>query len=595
VRPHVLIVHHACKYDGHFFVPVGSTRCVLVKRTGAQIVWECLLREGVTDVFGYPGGAILPVYDAMIDYPIRHVLVRHEQGATHMADGYARASGRVGVALATSGPGATNMVTGIAAAMMDSSPIVCITGQVSSHLLGTDAFQETDITSITQAITKHNWLVTRPEDVEPTLRAAFAIAQSGRPGPVLVDITKDAQQGSCEFDPPVESAGASDATDASGIEGLEEAITLINAAERPVILAGHGIILGGAEDELHAFAHKAQIPIAVTLLGIGAVPSSDPLSLGMMGLHGEAWVNHAIQEADLLIALGMRFDDRVTGDPKQYARAARKIHVDIDPAEINKIIPVDVGIAGNAGSVIRGWLPHVDRKDRTPWLRQIAEVRSESAALDIQHLPDDGNLYAAHVIKDLSRVTGGQALVVTDVGQHQMWEAQYYQHETRRSLVTSGGCGAMGFALPAAIGAKIACPEREVWVVVGDGGFQMTMAELATIVQENIDINIAIINNGYLGMVRQLQHHFYDRRYVAVPLSGPDFVTLAQAYGLWSRAVDRRSDVVGTIAAARAHRGTSLIDFRVEQEDLVYPNVRPGAALHEMIRRPSALVETAAN
>src|SRR5262245_16329837 len=470
--------------------------------TGAQILWESLVRQGVNVVFGYPGGAILPAYDAMLDYPIRHILVRHEQGATHMADGYARATGKVGVAIATSGPGATNMVTGIATAMMDSSPIVCITGQVGAALIGSDAFQETDITGITLPITKHNFLVTEPSEVAPAIREAFAIAASGRPGPVLVDIAKNAQTGSCEFD---WDAAAPDlgALARPGHSMGVDPVALINAAERPLVLAGHGIILGGAERALLDFAEKTQIPIAMTLLGIGGFPASHPLNLGMMGMHGEAWVNNAIQESDLLIALGMRFDDRVTGNLKTYARNARKIHVDIDRAELNKNVRVDVAIATHRRGALAEWMPHVEKRDRSALLATIATKKADSAVRDIQSLPDDGHLYAAHVINDLWRLTSGDAVVVTDVGQHQMWEAQYYKHDRSRSLITSGGLGTMGFALPAAIGAKIACPDAEVWVVVGDGGFQMTMAELATVVQENLDINVAIINNGYLGMVRQ--------------------------------------------------------------------------------------------
>ena len=398
---------------------------------GAHIIWDCLVHQGVNVVFGYPGGAILPAYDAMLDYPIRHVLVRHEQGATHMADGYARATGKVGVAVATSGPGATNMVTGIATAMMDSSPIVCITGQVGSPLIGSDAFQETDITGITLPITKHNYLVTRAADIAPAIREAFAIASSGRPGPVLVDITKDAQLGTCAFDwdaAAPDMAALARPGHSSGADPLD----LINAAERPLILAGHGIILGGAERALLEFAEKAHIPIAMTLLGIGGCPASHPLNLGMMGMHGEAWVNSAIQEADLLIALGMRFDDRVTGNLKTYALNAKKIHVDIDPAEFGKNVPIDSAVSGDVGSVIREWIPRVVDVDRSPWLHHITELKGDSAVRDIQNLPDDGHLYAAHVINDLWRMTGGRAVVVTDVGQHQMWEAQYYKHETPR-------------------------------------------------------------------------------------------------------------------------------------------------------------------
>jgi acetolactate synthase-1/2/3 large subunit len=568
-----------------------------MKLTGAQILWEALVREGVSDVFGYPGGAILPAYDAMLGYPIRHVLVRHEQGATHMADGYARASGKVGVAIATSGPGATNMVTGIATAMMDSSPIVCITGQVGSKLIGSDAFQETDITGITLPITKHNYLVTSAEDVAPAVREAFAVARSGRPGPVLVDITKDAQQASCEVDWEAAEPHLTEAYDDAlpGDGDVRDAIELINAAERPLILAGHGVMLSGAEREIVAFAEQAQIPIAVTLLGIGGVPASHPLNLGMMGMHGEAWVNTAIQEADLLIALGMRFDDRVTGNLRTYARTARKIHVDIDRAELNKNVRVDVGIAKDLRVALNEWQPHVAPGNRSRWLAHIQALKGDVAVRDIQNLPDNGHLYAAHVINDLWRLTDGEALVVTDVGQHQMWEAQYYKHNRSRSLITSGGLGTMGFALPAAIGAKIACPDAEVWVVVGDGGFQMTMAELATVVQENLDINVAIINNGYLGMVRQWQEFFYDKRYAATPISGPNFQKLAEAFGISAATITTRSEVAGAVESARRQKRAAVIDFQVEQEDSVFPMVPAGADLDRMIRRPSPIVETAAD
>jgi acetolactate synthase-1/2/3 large subunit len=564
--------------------------------TGAQILWESLVREGVEVVFGYPGGAILPAYDAMLDYPVRHVLARHEQGATHMADGYARAGNRVGVAIATSGPGATNMVTGIATAMMDSSPIVCITGQVGSRLIGSDAFQETDITGITLPITKHNYLVTQPGDIAQVIREAFYIAASGRPGPVLVDITKDAQQGRAPFtwpDPPRLPGYRPDHSPSD--EDLAAALTLIHRAERPVILAGHGVIQSRATDIVRALAERAQIPIAVTLLGIGGLPASHPLNLGMMGMHGEAWVNTAIQEADLLIALGMRFDDRVTGNVRTYAPGARKIHVEIDPAEIDKNVKVDVALVGDIVEVLTRLLPSIAPARRDAWLGHIQALKGSAAVGDIKNLPDCGHLYAAHVIHDLWRETAGGALVVTDVGQHQMWEAQYYHHEEPRSLITSGGLGTMGFALPAAVGAKFARPDAEVWAIVGDGGFQMTMAELATVVQENLDLNVAVINNGYLGMVRQWQEFFYERRYAATPLVNPDFCAIASAYGLKAQRVEARADVVPAVRAARAHRGTVLIDFRVEQEDAVYPMVPAGRDLHDMIRRPSPIVETGAD
>jgi len=566
--------------------------------TGASILWECLEREGVKHVFGYPGGAILPAYDALKHSKIHHVLVRHEQGATHMADGYARASGQVGVAVATSGPGATNMVTGIATAMLDSSPIVCITGQVGSKLIGSDAFQETDITGVTLPITKHNYLVTHANELARTIREAFYVARSGRPGPVLVDITKDAQQGTCEFDwegaKPQLPGYRPDLSPAP--REYEQALELIHNSKRPLILAGHGIIISGAMREVRDFAERAGIPVALTLLGLGAFPASHPLNLGMMGMHGEAWVNHTIQEADLLLAFGMRFDDRVTGNLKTYAPNAKKIHIEIDPAEINKNVKVDVPLVGDLREVLLELLPHIESIDRSDWLDSIDRLKGDSAVRDIQNLPDSGHLYAAHVINDLWRQTrDGNAIVVTDVGQHQMWEAQYYKHEHPRSLITSGGLGTMGFALPAAIGAKVACPDAEVWVVVGDGGFQMTMCELATLVQENLKIHIAIINNGFLGMVRQWQEFFYDRNYAATPLLNPDFARLAEAYGIRSATVSERSQVVPAVQSARQHDGPMLINFKVEQEDTVYPMVAAGAALHDMIRRPSPIVETASD
>jgi acetolactate synthase-1/2/3 large subunit len=567
-----------------------------MKLTGAEILCETLTRLGVKHIFGYPGGAILPVYDALGKSKLHHILVRHEQGATHMADGYARATGGVGVAMATSGPGATNMVTGVATAMLDSSPVVCITGQVSSKLLGSDAFQEVDITGITMPITKHNVVVSKVEDIARTVREAFIIANSGRPGPVLVDITKDAQQATTEFDwdasePKLPVKRQRNNHDQ---EEFDRAVELLNSAKRPVILAGRGIILSGAMRAFEQFVHTSNIPVAMTLLGIGCFPASDPLNLGMMGMHGEAWVNTAIQEADLLIAVGMRFDDRVTGDLRTYARNARKIHIEVDRAEINKNVKVDAAIVGDAGETLAALLPHVHERDHGAWMAHIKELKGDSAVRDIQSLPDSGHLYAAHVINDLWKVTQGNAIVVTDVGQHQMWEAQYYHHNEPRTLITSGGLGTMGFALPAAIGAKMARPDAEVWVVVGDGGFQMTMCELATIVQEKINIKIAIINNGYLGMVRQWQEFFYDKRYVATPLVAPDFAALANSFGIRGETVTARKDVVPTIESARKSDQTVLIDFRVEQEDSVYPMVPAGAALHDMIRRPNnPLVETA--
>jgi acetolactate synthase-1/2/3 large subunit len=570
------------------------------KLTGAEIVWATLEGEGVTDVFGYPGGAILPVYDALRKFPIRHVLVRHEQSAAHMADGYARATGKVGVAVATSGPGATNLVTGIANAMLDSIPMVVITGQVTSKVLGTDAFQEVDITGITLPVTKHNYLITRTEDIAPAIREAFRIANSGRPGPVHVDITKDAQQNVAIFDFAAAAARPHRPHPMLRVDATEvrQAAELIRNAKRPVILAGAGVIRSNAFEQLRTLAERSEIPVALTLLGLGGFPASHDLNLGMMGMHGESWVNNAIQEADLLIACGMRFDDRVTGTTSTYAPNAKKIHIEIDPSEINKNVPVDVALIGDLKEVLESLLPHIGSRDGAAWLKTIKDSKGTAAVRDIKNIPDDGHLYAAHVVHDLWRATRGDAIIVTDVGQHQMWEAQYYHHEHPRTLITSGGLGTMGFALPAAIGAKIACPDREVWVIVGDGGFQMTAAELATITQEHLPIKIAIINNGFLGMVRQWQEFFYDKNYECTPIVSPDFVKLADAHGIPGAAVSKRGDVIPTIEQARKTDGPFLINFHVEKEDSVYPMIPVGASLHEMIRRPSKkkhdpLVETA--
>jgi acetolactate synthase-1/2/3 large subunit len=576
-------------------VATGGTRL-----TGSEIIWATLEGEGVDVVFGYPGGAILPAYDALRKFPIRHVLVRHEQGAAHMADGYARASGRVGVCVATSGPGATNLVTGIATAMLDSVPMVCITGQVSSKVLGTDAFQEVDITGITLPVTKHNYVVTRAEDVARVIREAFMVAKSGRPGPVLVDITKDAQQASAEFDfaaaapkphrphPMLKTESAS----------ILQAAELIRNAKKPVILAGHGVLQSGAYAQVRTLAERMRIPVASTLLGLGGFPASHPLSLGMMGMHGEAWVNEAIQQADLLIACGMRFDDRVTGTLATYAPNAKKIHIEVDPAEINKNVKVDVALIGDLKEALEALLPHLaprDAQGESAWVKKIEASKGECAVRDIRNLPDSGHLYAAHVMHDLWRATEGKAIVVTDVGQHQMWEAQYYKHDEPRTLITSGGLGTMGFALPAAIGAKIACPDKEVWVIAGDGGFQMTAAELSTAAQEELDLNIAVVNNGYLGMVRQWQEFFYEKNYQSTPLLSPDFVKLAEAHGIRGLAVSKRSEVLPAVEEARKHPGPFVINFLVEKEDSVYPMIPAGSALHEMIRRPekNPLVETA--
>ncbi len=563
-----------------------------MKLKGAEIIWECLLREGVDLVFGYPGGAILPTYDAMTKYPqIHHVLTRHEQGATHMADGYARATGKVGVAMATSGPGATNMVTGIATAMMDSSPIVCITGQVATATIGSDAFQETDVTGVTLPITKHNYLVTDIDELAYTIREAFHIARTGRPGPVLVDIPKDVQNATTEFvypEDPIVLPGYHPG-EAATEEEVQQVLDMIRQSRRPLILAGHGVIMSGAVRELQAFAERAQIPVALTLLGKGAIPESHPLCLGMMGMHGEAYVNMAIQEADLLLAFGMRFDDRVTGNLATYARKSRKIHVDIDPSEINKSVPVDLGIVGDLKTVLTQVTPRLEAQQHDDWVEQISEWQDDTRKRDIINRDSGGKLFAAHVIHDLWVFTGGEAITVTDVGQHQMWEAQYYPHNRPHTLITSGGLGTMGFGLPAAIGAKMARPDQEVWAIVGDGGFQMTMTELATAVQEKVAVKIAIINNGYLGMVRQWQEFFYEERYNATPMFSPDFCKLAGAYDIPSIRITRREQIKDAVEQARQYTDRPfLIDFQVVKHDIVYPMVPAGADLANMIRRPTA-------
>ena len=567
-----------------------------MRRTGAQIVWEMLEREGVEVVFGFPGGAIMHTYHPRQEYGIRHILVRHEQCAAHAADGYARASGRVGVAMVTSGPGATNLVTGIATAMMDSSPIVCITGQVPTAVIGSDAFQETDITGVTLPITKHNYLVTDVNDLAYVIHEAFYIARSGRPGPVLIDLPKDVQQAETDYVPPEEEVrlpgyqpvGPGDP------EAVRQAADLINGAQRPVILAGHGVLMSGAMETLKTFVKKTETPVALTLLGKGGFPESHPLALGMMGMHGEAFVNRAIQEADLLLAFGMRFDDRVTGKLEHYAPQARKIHVDLDAAELNKSVSVDVAILGDLRQVLEQLLPLVEPASHREWLEQIDRWRGESQARDIVNQSDNGHVVAPQVIHALWEATEGEAIVVTDVGQNQMWAAQYYHLDQPHPFITSGGLGTMGFGLPAAIGAQVARPDKEVWAVVGDGGFQMTVHELGTVIQEQLPLRIALFNNNYLGMVRQWQEFFYDRRYESTCLLNPDFVRLVEAYGIRGWRVTEPGGTQQAIAEARSHPGPAFIEFQIAQKGQdgnVYPMVPAGAALHEMIRRPTPAAE----
>ncbi len=566
----------------------------MMRMTGAEIVWEMLQREGVEVVFGIPGGGIMHTYHPRKEFGIHHVLVRHEQSAAHAADGYARASGEVGVAIATSGPGATNLVTGIATAMMDSSPIVCITGQVSTSVLGTDAFQEADITGITLPITKHNYLVTDVNDLAATIHDAFRIARSGRPGPVLIDLPSDVQRAETEFvSPDTTNARALRSLPLAEPRALERAVKLIDRAHRPVILAGQGILLSGAVDELAVFANKTNTPVAVTLLGKGAFSPSSPLYLGMMGMHGHAAANHAIQDADLLIALGMRFDDRVTGNPLMYALQARKIHIDIDATELNKVIPADVCILSDLRPALVAITESVSSKRHDTWVERIEGWHAGSREIETLHRQPNGTLPAPHIINEIFAATNGRAVIVTDVGQNQMWAAQYYPTESPQRFLSSGGLGTMGFGLPAAIGAQFARPDAEVWVIVGDGGFQMSLHELATLVQEDLPIRIALINNRCLGMVRQWQTMFYDSNYEATDLLNPDFVKLTEAYGIPALRATNLDAARAAISKARGYHGPVLVEFEVARDgelSHVYPMVPTGAALDAMIHRSPAPV-----
>jgi acetolactate synthase-1/2/3 large subunit len=557
-----------------------------MEMTGAQILWEALLREGVEVVFGYPGGQVIDVYDAMLDYPIRHVLVRHEQGAAHAADGYARTTGKVGVCLATSGPGATNLVTGIATAYMDSVPIVAITGQVPTPALGKDAFQETDITGITLPITKHNYLVDRVEDLAQVVKEAFHLARAGRPGPVLIDLPRDVSLAKTTFSYPdkVELPGYRP-TMRGNARQLRMAAELMNAAARPLIIAGGGINRGEAWDALAELAAKYRAPIAMTLMGLGAFPASNPQSLGFIGMHGAASAYLAADKADLIVAIGMRFSDRVTGRPSAWAPNAKIIHIDVDPAEVGKNVTPTVPIVGDAKYVLGQLLPLVQPCEFEPWWELIREWRQEERQRDILNQESD-DILPPYVIRRISEVTGGQALMVSDVGQNQMWEAQYYQHNRPRGLSTSGGLGTMGYAIPAAIGVQIGNPDDPVWVVAGDGGSQMSINQLGTIVAECLPIKIVILNNGYLGMVRQWQEIFFSRRYCATPISSPDFAKVAEAYGMPGLRVDRKEYVDSAIETAANTPGPFLLEFRVRGEENVYPMVPAGQTIREMIRRP---------
>ena len=557
-----------------------------MRRNGGQIVCEALLREGVDVIFGLPGGAILPLYQILPEYPeLRHILVRHEQGSAHAADGYARVTGRPGVAWATSGPGATNLVTGIATAQMDSVPMVVITGQVGRAAIGSDAFQETDITGITLPITKHNYLVMHASEIAGVIKEAFHIASTGRPGPVLVDIPKDVFTEEVDVEWPEEIDLPGYKPTVQGHSGMiRRAARLIEAAERPVILAGHGVILSQAFDELRELAEKAQIPVVPTLLGISSFPDDHVLCVGMPGMHGMAYASLAIEEADLLIALGMRFDDRITGNTSTFATGSKKIHVDVDPSEIGKNIPVDVPIVGDVKRVLVDLNKRVQPSTRMDWLNRIEDLKREHPSMLVR---DTDKLIPQYVIKEISEATNGEAIIVTGVGQHQMWAAQHYSFNEPRSLVSSGGAGAMGYEVPGAMGAQVGRPDKVVWSVAGDGGFQMTMCEIATMVENGIPVKIAILNNNFLGMVRQWQEIFYERSYVATGYTGnPDFVKLAEAFGAFGARVTDKSQVRSTIMDAMAFDGPAIVDFVVEQEENVYPMIPAGMSVREMIEEP---------
>lgn len=556
-----------------------------MKLSGAQILCEGLVREGVEVIFGFPGGSLLPLYDTLPQYPkLRHILVRHEQAAAHAADGYSRVTGKTGVCLATSGPGATNLVTGIANAYLDSSPMVAITGQVARPFLGKDSFQEVDITGITVPITKHNYLVMDVDDLAKVVKESFFLASTGRPGPVLIDIPRDVFIEQAEFRYPerVDLPGYRPTLDGHPSQ-IKKAIRLINEAKAPLIVAGRGVTLAGTCAELKELAEKAQIPVVTTLLGIGCFPESHVLSFGMIGMHGMAYANLAVSNADLVIAIGMRFDDRATGRVNGFAPKAKIIHIDIDPAEIGKNVRVDVPIVGDARQVLAEINKQLPKQNHLEWVEQLDALREEHPSVAIRN---GDELIPQFVIRKIYEVTGGEAIVVTGVGQNQMWAAQHFWYNKPNKFVSSGGLGTMGFELPAALGAKIGCPDETVWCIAGDGGLQMTIQEMATIVQENAAVKIAVINNGYLGMVRQWQDLFYDKRYVATPLSSPDFVKIAEAYGIPAQRVKKRNEVVPAIEKAMAYDGPYLIDFQVEPEENVYPMVPPGAALADVIEDP---------
>ncbi|NLL89961.1 MAG: biosynthetic-type acetolactate synthase large subunit [Dehalococcoidales bacterium] len=556
-----------------------------MKKTGSQILCECLINEGVDVMFGILGGVVIPFYDTLPQYPqLKHILVAHEQGGAHAAEGYARATGKVGVCIATSGPGATNLVTGIADAYMDSVPLVAITGQVARPLIGRDAFQEIDITGITLPITKHNYLVTDTASLATIVNEAFYLASTGRPGPVLIDIPKDVLTSTAEFNYPEKASLPGYKPTVRGHSSqISRAAKVINEAKKPLIVAGRGAIISQAYEELKQLAETAQIPVITTLLGISSFPESHILSYGWLGMHGMAYANLAVEECDLLIAVGMRFDDRVTGKISGFAPNAKIIHIDIDPAEIGKNVRVDVPIVGDIKPILKSLNKEINKTEHLEWISRMDLLRKEHPSINIR---DTESIIPQYVIRQIYEITRGDSIIVTGVGQHQMWAAQHFWFDKPNSLITSGGLGTMGYGLPAAMGAKVACPEETVWCIDGDGSFQMNIQELGTIARENIAVKIAIINNGYLGMVRQWQELFYEKRYVATSLQCPDFVKVADAYNIPGITVKDKIEVIPSIKKAMETEGPFLLNFIVEPEENVYPMVPAGAALSEVLEEP---------
>jgi len=555
---------------------------------GSEAIIESLIREDVDTIFGYPGGAIMVTYDALYDYKdkVHHILTRHEQGAIHAAQGYARATGKVGVCLATSGPGATNLITGLADAMIDSTPLVCITGQVASPLLGTDAFQETDVVGISMPVTKWNIQVKRAEDIASAMSKAFYIAASGRPGPVVVDVTKDAQAGLCEFKYRHTSKVRSYVPETLiDKQSLIDAAELINKAQKPLILYGQGVILGNAEKELKAFIEKSGIPAAWTLLGADAFPSDHPLNVGMLGMHGNLGPNKKTNQCDVLIAVGMRFDDRVTGDLNTYAKQAKVIHLEIDQAEINKNVKADVAILGNAKKSLRLLNVLVEEKKHEAWLQEFRKCDEieHKAVIQKSLYPEGDAITMGEAVRIANEVAGEDSILVTDVGQHQMIANRYYKHSTSRTSITSGGMGTMGFGLPAALGAQVGAPDKTVVLAVGDGGLQMTIQELTTLAQENAKVKILLLNNNYLGMVRQWQQLFFDKRYSSTPMFNPDFIKVAEGCRIAANKVSKREDLQEAIETMIAYDGAYLLEVDVLMEENVFPMVPSGASVSDVI------------